>query len=612
MIVPMHKYTFLVYHSAYKSFLKDIRKIGVVHISTKNNEPTPEMQELFRHLTEVDKEAKKLEMLDPEETKTKPELATGEEVFNRLKVIEKELEHTHNQILQFEKDKKQLKPWGDFDWKKVKLLENKGVYIRFMTCAIRKYDPSWEDKYYLRVIGDLDGYRYFVKIEKAEGGVPENGFDEISGADELILPDRSLSEVNAEIDKQKSETDALNHELHQIAFFSKPLLQDYHNEIQEQLAEQNALLQTTEEVDGKVKLLEGWVPETKKAELDAFLEQNQILFTAEKPDETDKVPILLKNNRFARLYEVIGQLYELPNHKELDLVPFFAPFYMMFFGFSLGDAGYGLVIMAAAQWMKKKMPNLKSVMSLAQWLGLATVIFGILTGTFFGIDLINSDIPWLESVKSYMISTDELFNLAIIFGAIQIIFGMVLKVVNITRVHGFWYSLSTIGWLILLVGSGAVYGLKSGEVVSPQVAGIIQNVVFAVAGVLILVLNHPKRNVFINVGAGLWDVYSMATSLLGDILSYIRLFALGVSSAILGLVFNSMAMSMKPDNVIFGPIVMIIILIVGHGITIFMSSLGAFVHPIRLTFVEFYKNAGFTGGGKAYKPFAEPASKTNE
>jgi len=146
----------------------------------------------------------------------------------------------------------------------------------------------------------------------------------------------------------------------------------------------------------------------------------------------------------------------------------------------------------------------------------------------------------------------------------------------------------------------------------PQTAGIAQNMVLIVAGILILVLNHPKRNVFMNIGAGLWDVYSMATGLLGDILSYIRLFALGISSAILGLVFNNMAMNMKPDHIIFGPLVMIIILIIGHSITIFMSALGAFVHPIRLTFVEFYKNAGFTGGGKAYKPFAEPAPETTE
>ncbi|MBW6536762.1 MAG: V-type ATP synthase subunit I, partial [Mariniphaga sp.] len=524
----------------------------------------------------------------------------------------KEMEHNHHQVLQLEKEKKQLLPWGDFNWEKVRNLGEKGLHIRFMSCPIRKYEPAWEEEFYLKVITDLDGYRYFVKIEKTEKGIPQNGFDEISGADELVLPERSLSEVNAQINKLKKEADALSHELHRIAYYCKPLLEKYREELQQELSEQNALLQTTEEVEGKVKLLEGWVPETKKADLDTYLEENQILYTADSPEEEDKVPILLKNNRFARLYEIIGKLYELPNHKELDLVPFFAPFYMMFFGFSLGDAGYGLLIIAAAQVMKKKMPKLKSVMSLAQWLGLATVIFGILTGTFFGIDLINSDIPWLENFKAYMIDTDKLFNLAIILGVIQILFGMVLKVINISRVRGFRYSVSTIGWLILIIGLGSVYGLKTVEVLSAQVAGIAQNSILIASGILILVLNHPKRNIFMNIGAGLWDVYSMATSLLGDILSYIRLFALGVSSAILGLVFNSMAMSMKPDNIILGPLVMIIILVVGHGITIFMAGLGAFVHPIRLTFVEFYKNAGFTGGGKAYTPFAEPASKSNE
>jgi V/A-type H+-transporting ATPase subunit I len=208
-----------------------------------------------------------------------------------------------------------------------------------------------------------------------------------------------------------------------------------------------------------------------------------------------------------------------------------------------------------------------------------------------------------------MIDTNQLFNLAIILGAVQIVFGLVLKVINISRVQGFKYSLATIGWLILIFGLGAVFGLKAANVLMPETANIVMYSVLALSGVFILLLNNPKRNVLMNFGAGLWDVYSMATSLLGDILSYIRLFALGVSSAILGLVFNSMAMTMKPDNPVLGPLVMIIILVIGHGITIFMASLGAFVHPIRLTFVEFYKNAGFIGGGKAYKPFSEPSSE---
>ena len=109
--------------------------------------------------------------------------------------------------------------------------------------------------------------------------------------------------------------------------------------------------------------------------------------------------------------------------------------------------------------------------------------------------------------------------------------------------------------------------------------------------------NSPDKNIFVNVGLGLWDSYNMATGLLGDILSYVRLFALGLSGGILASVFNSLAVGMSPDNVIAGPIV------IGHAINIFMNVLGAMVHPMRLTFVEFFKNAGYEGGGKEYNPF---------
>ncbi len=603
MIVPMYKYTFLVYHANYTEFLKNIRKIGVLHISEKSPESTPAMQELFRHITEVDRAIKKLDWLTPESTILPHPINSGAEVFERIRDIEKEVEHNHHQLVHLDKEQKQLTPWGNFEWEQVHKLQESGLYFRFMSCPMRKYIPEWEEEHYIRVVGDLDGYRYFVKLEKSDA---PTGFAELVGADELILPQKSMQQIAAEKQELIAANDLLNHELHQLAHHNKKHLQQYHQGLQQQLGEMNALLQTSSEVEGKVQLLEGWVPDTLKNELDQYLQTENILFAASKPEEDDRVPILLKNNRFSKLYEVVGRLYDLPNHRELDLVPFFAPFYMMFFGFALGDAGYGLFIIAAAGLAKRKMPSIKPILSLAQWLGLSTVIFGILTGTFFGIDILNTEIAWLESFKRYMISTDQLFNLAIIFGVIQIIFGMVLKVVNVSRMRGFKHSLSTIGWIILLVGSGAVYGLQSTNALGASFLKALQNGIFGISGILILLLNHPKRNIFINFGAGLWDVYSMATSLLGDLLSYIRLFALGVSSAILGLVFNSMAMSMKPDNIILGPLVMILILVIGHSITIFMSALGAFVHPIRLTFVEFYKNAGFTGGGQPYKPFAEP------
>jgi V/A-type H+-transporting ATPase subunit I len=119
------------------------------------------------------------------------------------------------------------------------------------------------------------------------------------------------------------------------------------------------------------------------------------------------------------------------------------------------------------------------------------------------------------------------------------------------------------------------------------------------------VLNDPNRNIFMNIGSGLWDSYNMVTGLLGDVLSYIRLFALGISSAVMGFVFNDLAISLSGNTPVVSQLVMVIILLIGHGMNIFMSGLGSMVHPMRLTFVEFYKNAGFEGGGKKYSPFSK-------
>jgi len=180
---------------------------------------------------------------------------------------------------------------------------------------------------------------------------------------------------------------------------------------------------------------------------------------------------------------------------------------------------------------------------------------------------------------------------------------MVLKAINETLQFGWKLAMGTYGWIVL-TGGLAVAGLISylgfadAESIKPYIYIII-----VVGGVLILFLNNMKRNVLMNLGIGLWNSYNMVTGIVGDLLSYIRLFALGISSAILGFVFNSLAVSMRGDIPVLNIIIMVIILVIGHSINIFMSGLGSFVHPMRLTFVEFYKNAGFSGGGKQYHPF---------
>ena len=191
---------------------------------------------------------------------------------------------------------------------------------------------------------------------------------------------------------------------------------------------------------------------------------------------------------------------------------------------------------------------------------------------------------------------DSLFALSLILGGVQICYAMVIKIVNTTIQLGFKYAVATLGWLLVIIGA----------VLAMFVPSMPMPVVYAICGIGAagaLLYNSPGKNIFLNIGLGLWDAYNMATGLLGDMLSYIRLFALGLSGGVLAMVFNNIAVQMSPDVPVLGPIVMVIIFLFGHALNLFMSALGAFVHPLRLTFVEFFKNAGYEGGGTAYKPF---------
>ncbi|MFW6223240.1 MAG: V-type ATP synthase subunit I, partial [Bacteroidota bacterium] len=282
--------------------------------------------------------------------------------------------------------------------------------------------------------------------------------------------------------------------------------------------------------------------------------------------------------------------------------PFFAPFFVMFFGFCLGDAGYGLIFILAATFFKPRVKKqTKSALTMIQYFGIATIVFGLLTGTLFGIRLYEKAI--FSSIEDLFITNQQLFDLSVIVGGFHIIFGMCLKVFNRIKQKGFIYGVSTMGWLLLAISSVVFYLLlpeNTRPVLKPLYIGLV-----VLSGIMIIFFSKPEANVFVNLGQGIWDIYTNVTGLLGDFLSYIRLFAIGISTAILGFVFNQMAISLSPDVPVIGQLVFVIILVFGHSINIFMSSLGSLVHPMRLIFVEFYKNAGFTGGGKEYKPFTK-------
>ena len=394
--------------------------------------------------------------------------------------------------------------------------------------------------------------------------------------------------------------------LQNIARKDIPSLLAARKELNGEIEFDQVVLNTEPAAGEKLMLLQGWLPASEEDPIVAYLNSQSVYYDIKKPAPEDNVPIQLNNKGLFAWFEPICKLYMLPKYNELDLTPFFAPFFMLFFGLCLGDSGYGLFLLLGVTLYRLLAKNIgqtmKPILSLVQLLAASTFFCGMLTGTFFGANFYDLDWPFIQRMKhAIAMDNNDMFQLSLLLGVIQILFGMILKAVNQAIQFGFKYAVGTIGWIILLVSVGLAAVLPA---VFPM-GGTAHLVILAIAGAMILFYNSPDKNIFINFGLGLWDSYNMVTGLLGDILSYVRLFALGLSGGILASVFNSLAVGMSPDNVIAGPIVMVLIFVIGHSINIFMNVLGAMVHPMRLTFVEFFKNSGYEGGGKEYKPFSK-------
>jgi V/A-type H+-transporting ATPase subunit I len=605
MIEKMKKYSFLIYYKTYNEFLESIQQAGVVHIVEKQKGIPDDAVDLRQQLKTADLLKNNIRMMKRRVNEQKEATAhpinpqiDGLTILNTCEQLKTQQEQLRNKQQGLQKDIENMSVWGDFDLDILKKYEKAGLQINFYSCREREFKPEWNDQFDVVRIAMVGSIVYFITITKS-------GSEEEPDAEKIRLSNLSLGDLRCALTDANTQIESIEQQLNLLSVEHLNDLIEAQRQVSESIDVSKVHLHTEKKADDKLILLEGWVPEVKEQGLIDALDSQDAYYTSKEPDKDDKsVPILLKNNKVARLFEPIGELYDLPNYYELDLTAFFAPFYMLFFGLCLGDAGYGLLLFLVGIFARPKVkPSMKPILSLVTWLGAATMVCGTISGTFFGIGLLNVNWPWLTSFKKFMLDSDQLFLLALILGAIQIIFGMIIKAIGQVRRYGWAYSLETWGWLILFLGGGGLLLLTKKSLLSADTAKYICYGVVGVAVLFIFLLNTPGRNPFINFGTGLWNTYNMATGLLGDLLSYIRLFALGICGAVLGFAFNDLALSLSGDIPVLSQIIMLVILLIGHSLNIFMSGLGAFVHPMRLTFVEFYKNAGFEGGGKKYKPF---------
>ena len=605
MITKMKKLTFLVYHKEYEEFLNSLRELGVVHIVEKQQgaADNTELQENIRLFNRL---AATLKLLQNQKHEKNAVIATeggtaarGMQVLDEVDALQTEHGKLSQQLQSYAKEKEVLEVWGNFEPTGIQKLKDADYIIGFYSCSEGNYKEEWETEYNAMIVNRISSKVFFVTVTKA-------GQEVDLDVEQAKLPAYSLSRLEALYDTTEQAIEGNEKKLVALSETDIPSLKAALKELQSQIEFSKVVLSSEQTAGDKLMLIEGWAPAYSKVEIEAYLNDAHVYYEITDPMPGDNVPIRLNNKGFFAWFEPICKLYMLPKYNELDLTPFFAPFFMVFFGLCLGDSGYGLFLFLGATayrlLAKKVTPSMKSIISLIQVLSASTFFCGLLTGTFFGANIYDLDWPIVQRLKhAVLMDNNDMFRLSLILGVIQILFGMVLKAVNQTIQFGFKYAIATIGWIILLVSTAVSALFSSSELLS--MGGTAYKVVLCISGAMIFLFNTPGKNIFMNIGLGLWDSYNMVTGLLGDVLSYVRLFALGLSGGILAGVFNSLAVGMSPDNVIAGPIVMVLIFVIGHAIKMFMNVLGAMVHPMRLTFVEFFKNSGYEGGGKEYKPF---------
>lgn len=604
MITKMKKLTFLVYHKEYESFLESIRRLGVVHVvERQRGEVDAALQALLQKRTQY-----KNVLLGMQRNfgDGKPDATVRKEIpadtlVEQFENFQTSIQELKQQLPVYEKDITALEPWGDFDWNMVARLRDAGWFVQFYDCMETEYRTEWETEYNALVIRRQSGHVSFVTV------TPHPVEFEVEA---LRLPSFSLSELKEK--KKDLERQIIGKEENFSEFCRQYYrgLEYYNRQLQGDIDWRKVQLDSEPMAEGSVVLLEGWIPEDAEAEVCRQLDNSGVYYDIRPATKEDNAPIKLKNNAFARMFEVLTRMYGMPNYSEFDPTPVIAPFFSLFFAFCLGDSGYGLVLIALGFLLKKKLPkSLNGMMNLVITLGIATTVFGAILGTFFGISLFDADLPaWM---KQFMIAGkidgttyDKQMLLSLIIGVVNICLAMTVKAICNTVRYGFKETLSDWGWLLLVVGFICTGGLSFFEVISQQVSTWSFIIIGSVAAIGIYLLNNLHRNVFANIGAGLWDTYNMATGLLGDTLSYIRLYALGLAGGMLGGVFNQLAfMVYDAAGPAIGWLFCGLILVFGHTLNIAMSCLSGFVHPLRLTFVEYFKNSGYEGKGEAYAPF---------
>ena len=610
MISKMIRYDIVLYAGEQERFINELRELGLVDITTSGWEPSENDRSVLLSIEAHNKAIVYLkDFSKSSEYDANAQLfANGEEAYEAYVAAREERTRLQQEMARLQKLADDIAPWGRYSEEDITKLAERGVTLRYFTTQSSTFDKmldEWSETMTISEIARTQSTVYFVVVATDSSAVVVDG-------QEVRLPSKDSEALKAEIAELAQANKALDATFSRAAA-SVELIEDSAATIKEQLQGLKVDATAQREADGELIVLEGWAEADTAEKVDKMLEEYpNLVFMKRDATIDDEAPVKLKNNKFARLFELIGSMYSLPKYGTLDLTAIFGPFYMLFFAICLCDAGYGLILLLVGLALLKKGG---AGMRQAAWLSIvcssATVAFGFYANSFFGMTISDFLPIHQDSLLNFQ---EDFFSISLALGVFQILVGMAINIWMKSKLFGFTSTFGLLGWFIILLSGSLAVGLPMFGLTIPgfDASSPIFYGALGLGAVLMLLLNNVKRNPLINIGAGLWDTYNNITGLLSDVLSYIRLFAIGLSGGVLAQVFNSLAMGLSGLSegiagsawyvVVLQIVAASIILLIGHGINLFMSAISSFVHPMRLTFVEFYKNAGFEMGQRSFEP----------
>ena len=607
MIEKMTRYNFLLPGGEESAFLARLGELGVVDI-TRSVKPVDEKSAaMLQEAEKIRETAGWLSRQDFDGVDPVASAPVETDAVAGIHALKDRLDGLKDRLAAARKDLQARLPWGQYDPAVLEELEARGYTVRYYSIARKKFDAGWAAEVPLQVVFEDAGKVWFVTISDD----PEYTFP----IPELPRPAGTAAEAKAEIARLEADLADVKGRL----LGMKSALPELERRNAGLLADLDLYLAekgSESAVEGYVSLLEGFAPSADDARLAAEFDKMDVLWYKADARTEDNPPIKLTGNRFTRMFSMLTDMYGRPAYNGFDPTPYISVFFLLFFAFCMGDAGYGILLMLVGLALKK-VKSFAGMSPLVVTLGAATTVIGLLFHTFFSMDMLEwTCIP--DGVKRFMLPAkiagyDGTMILAIIVGIVHLCLALVLKTYYATKNRGFLNVLGVWGWTLLIVGGVIVGGIALTGALDAKATKWIVIALGAVSAAGIFLLNDLHRNPLKNIGSGLWETYNMVTGLLGDVLSYLRLYALGLAGSMLGFAFNSIGQMVLGDrSSVMLWIPFLVIVIVGHTLNLVMAALGAFVHPLRLNFLEFFKNSGYEVSPRKYNPLKNNLEKNNQ